>query len=190
MQRVIHDVSDSVSVVSLFEHFPSPATIQALRECDVIVAAVDRLHVRDDLNRFCKRYLIPLIDIGLEIVPGGNATTAVSCIPGRVTKVQPDGPCLRCQGVIDDGKLERERSGRPPGYAGDPRLPDPAVVTLNGIVASIATTEVLQIVTAFAGTQSPNSGWLYNGVTGAVERVEKTFRGCPACCLERGAGDA
>lgn len=190
MERLIHEVSDTASVVSLFEHFPSPATIQALRQCDVIIAAVDRLQVRDDLNRFCKRYLIPLIDIGLEIVPGDNGTTAVASIPGRVTKVQPDGPCLRCQGVVDDMKLERERGGRPPGYAGDPRLPDPAVVTLNGIVASIATTEVLQMVTGFAGARSPNCGWLYDGLTGAVERVEKTFRGCPACCLERGAGDA
>ena len=105
---------------------------------------VDRLQVRDDLNRLCKRYLIPLVDVGLEIVPGEAPTREVTAIAGRVSKVQPDGPCLRCQGVVDDARLERERGGRPAGYAGDPRLPDPAVVTLNGIVASIAATEVLR----------------------------------------------
>ena len=60
---------------------------------------------------------------------------------------------------MDDTKLERERGGRPLGYTGDPRIPNPAVVTLNGIVASIAATEVLQILTGFAGPRSPNCGW-------------------------------
>jgi len=189
MARTIRQISPSATVVTHFEHFPSQETVKALRECDVIIACVDRLQVRDDLNRFCKRYLIPLLDVGLEIFPSKTPRELVSAIPGRVTKVQPDGPCLRCQGVIDDAKLERERGGRPPGYTGDPRLPDPAVVTLNGIVASIATTEVLQIVTGFAAGRSPNCGWLYDGLTGAVDRVEKAFRSCPACSAERGMGD-
>jgi molybdopterin/thiamine biosynthesis adenylyltransferase len=189
MERMVRQVSEAAVVTTIFEHFPSPATIQALRECDVIIACVDRLQVRDDLNRLCKRYLIPLVDIGLEISPGDNAAMTVAAISGRVTKVQPDGPCLRCQGVVDDIKLERERGGRPLGYTGDPRIRNPAVVTLNGIVASIAATEVLQILTGFAGPRSPNCGWLYDGLTGTAERVEKTFRGCPACVHERGAGD-
>jgi molybdopterin-synthase adenylyltransferase len=190
MQRLVHKVAEDATVVAYFEHFPSAATVRALRECDVIVACVDRLQVRDDLNRLCKRYLIPLIDVGLEIVADHTTARTVTAIPGRVTKVQPDGPCLRCQGIVDDAKLERERGGRPPGYTGDPRLPDPAVVTLNGAVASIAATEVLQALTGFAGTNSPNCGWLYDGLTGTVDRVVKTFRGCPACLTERASGDA
>jgi molybdopterin/thiamine biosynthesis adenylyltransferase len=190
MARLIRQVSESASILPLFEQFPSAATIGALGDCDLIIACVDRLQVRDDLNRFCKRYLIPLIDVGLEIFPGDDSGSTVAAITGRVTKVQSDGPCLRCQGVIDDAKLERERGGRPPGYVGDPRLPDPAVVTLNGIVASIATSEALQILTGFAGEHSPNCGWMYDGLTGTVERVTKAFRACPACVAERGMGDA
>ena len=48
---------------------------------------------------------------------------------------------------MDDLKLERERGGQAVGYTGPARVPDPAVVTLNGIVASIAATEVLQVLT-------------------------------------------
>lgn len=190
MECMIREVSDTATVATFFEQFPSSATVEALRQCDVIIACVDRLQVRDDLNRLAKRYLIPLIDVGLEIVPGNVGAGTVTAISGRVTKVQPDGPCLRCQGVIDDLKLERERGGRPLGYTGPVRVPDPAVVTLNGIVASIATTEVLQVITGFAGHDSPNCGWLYDGLTGVVDRAEKPFRGCPACMHERAAGDA
>jgi hypothetical protein len=85
--------------------------------------------------------------------------------------------------------VERQAEGPPPGHLDAAPLPDPAIITLNGVVASIAATEVLQILTGFAGRESPNCGWIYDGVTGAVERVEKRFRGCSVCVHERAAGD-
>jgi molybdopterin/thiamine biosynthesis adenylyltransferase len=188
MVRMVRAIAPEVEVIALPEPFPSERTVAALRECDVIVGCVDRLQVRDDLNRFAKRFLTPMIDIGLEITPN-PADGSIIAIPGRVTKVLADGPCLRCQGVIDDRKLELERGGRPLGYTGTTDIPDPAVVTLNGVVASMGATEVLQIVTGFADGAGPNCGWIFDGLTGQVERVEKPYRGCPACDAERGAGD-
>jgi hypothetical protein len=86
-------------------------------------------------------------------------------------------------------KLIAERGGQPLGYTGSARLPDPAVVTLNGIVASAATTEVLQQLTGFAGPSAPNCGWIYDGLSGTIERVTKPYRACDACSYERGRGD-
>jgi hypothetical protein len=189
MKRLVDTVDDTINVETYPTYFPNRETADALRQCDIIIACVDKLQVRDDLNRLCKRYLIPLLDIGLEIAPGGTGSGTVKAIPGRMTKVLADGPCLRCQGVISDTKLTAERDGQPMGYTGVARIPDPAVVTLNGIVASIASTEVLQLLTGFAGTNSPNCGWMYDGLRGDTERVEKLFRGCSACMTERGKGD-
>lgn len=190
MARMVTMIDDSIDVAAVPEFFPTAATVEALRQCDILVACVDRLQVRDDLNRLAKRYLIPMIDIGIEIVPGPPDAETVSAIPGRVTKVLPDGPCLRCQGIIDDARLKAERDGRPLGYTGAAKIPDPAVVTLNGTVASAAATEVLQLVTGFAGESAPNCGWIYDGLTGTTEPVRKTGKGCEACCYERGLGDA
>ena len=187
--QLVRSVAEAACVTTLAEDFPSREALRALRECDVIVACVDRLQARDQLNRFCKRYLIPLIDLGIEIRLSHDSVPIAASIPGRISKVQPDGPCLRCQGVVDQARLEHERGGRAPAYLENPRLPDPAVITLNGVVASIATTEVLQILTGFAGSDSPNCGWIYDGLTGVVERVQKPFRGCAVCVQERGAGD-
>lgn len=187
--QLVRSVGEAACEATLAEDFPSPAALRALRECDVIVACLDRFRARNELNRFCKRYLIPLLDLGIEIGFSQDGVTATASIPGRISKVQPDGPCLSCQGVVDDARLEDERGGRAPGFSESPRLPDPAVITLNGVVVSIATTEVLQILTGFAGRESPNCGWIYDGVTGEVERVEKRFRGCPVCVRERAAGD-
>ena len=183
-------IDDAIELTVICEYFPTAATVEALRQCDILVACVDRLQVRDDLNRLAKRYLIPMIDIGIEITPGLPGIGTILAIPGRVTKVLPNGPCLRCQGIVDDDRLEAERGGRAVGYAGTADLPDPAVVTLNGTVASAAATEVLQIVTGFAGQRAPNCGWIYDGLAGTTERVLKAGRGCEACLSERGRGDA
>jgi molybdopterin/thiamine biosynthesis adenylyltransferase len=189
LARLVRSIDNSIDVVAINEFFPTASTVEALRRCDVIVACVDKLQVRDDLNRFCKRYLIPLVDVGIEITPSQRIPGAIEAITGRVTKVLPGGPCLRCQGVVDDQKLAAERDGKPLGYTGAAHVPSPAVVTLNGIVASTAATEVLQLFTGFAQSSSPNCGWMYDGLTGVVERVTKPFRGCDACRYERGLGD-
>lgn len=189
MRRLVDSIDEDTRVLTIQDRFPSRETVEALRQCDIIVACVDKLQVRDDLNRLCKRYLIPLLDVGLEITPHSGRTGGIAAIPGRVTKVLSDGPCLRCQGVIDDMKLAAERDGHPMGYSGSARIPDPAVVTLNGIVASMAATEVLQLLTGFAGASAPNCGWIYDGLQGVTERVAKPFRGCPACQAERALGD-
>jgi molybdopterin-synthase adenylyltransferase len=190
MSRMIDSIDNTIHVTFFPEFFPTARTVDALRRCDVLVSCVDKLQVRDDLNRFCKRYLIPMIDIGIEITPDRKDRGTIEAITGRVTKVLPAGPCLRCQGVIDDAKLAAERDGKPIGYAGTAGLPDPAVVTLNGIVASTAATEVLQLLTGYAGDSAPNCGWIYDGLTGEMERVAKSFTQCEACRFERGRGDS
>jgi molybdopterin/thiamine biosynthesis adenylyltransferase len=188
MTRLIRRVNDQATVASFKAWFPSEETVAALRTCDVLVACVDKLRVRDDLNRFAKRFLIPMVDVGLQIHAENTAKGRRFAMPGRVSKVLAHGPCLRCQGIVDDQKLTAERGGLAPGYTGPAGTPDPAVVTLNGIVASIAATEVLQLFTGFAGVAGPNGGWIYDGVDGTVQKVHKDVVGCPACLSERGAG--
>jgi hypothetical protein len=75
------------------------------------------------------------------------------------------------------------------GYAGDPTLPDPAVVTLNGVVASLAATEVIQLVTGFAGPHGPNCGWIFDGFTGTTEKTGKAYSTKRPCEHDRGRGD-
>jgi len=187
MDRLVKIANPAAEVTSFSEFFPSEKTVEALRTCDVVVACVDKLQVRDDLNRFAKRFVIPMVDIGIQIHADRPEVRGLN-IAGRVTKVLADGPCLRCQGIIDDQKIADERGGQAPGYTGPDGIPDPAVVTLNGVVASIAATEVLQLLTGFASGAGPNAGWIYDGMTGALEGVRKSIVGCTACLAERAAG--
>jgi ThiF family protein len=99
MTRMINTIDSSIQVTPYPDFFPTEATVKALRHCDLIVACADHLQVRDDLNRFAKRYLIPMIDVGIEITPGRSHPGAVAAITGRVTKVLPAGPCLAHPGL-------------------------------------------------------------------------------------------
>jgi hypothetical protein len=82
---------------------------------------------------------------------------------------------------VDDAKLWGECDGMPLGYAGTAKIPDAAVVTLNGIIASAAATEIPQLVTGFADDGAPNCGWIYDGLAGVTERIQQTYHGCAAC---------
>jgi hypothetical protein len=81
MRRMVRSIDDCIRLTGIREFFPIPATVETLRRCDVIVACVDRLHVRDDLNRFCKRYLIPMVDVGIEITPDPQDTGVIQAGP-------------------------------------------------------------------------------------------------------------
>ena len=69
MERMVRAIDDRIEVAIFPEFFPTTNTVAGMRQCDVIVACVDGLQVRDDLNRLCKRYLIPMVDVGIEITP-------------------------------------------------------------------------------------------------------------------------
>ncbi|MDA8286468.1 MAG: ThiF family adenylyltransferase [Actinomycetota bacterium] len=71
-KRVINGIDESIEVRAVAERFPSRGTIAALKEADVVVACLDRFDAREDVNAFCRRYLIPLVDVGMTIRSTGE----------------------------------------------------------------------------------------------------------------------
>ena len=105
------------------------------------------------LNELAMAYLLPLIDVGVGIraYRGGIIQAG-----GRVMVVMPDTPCLLCTMQIntriaaEELESDDERSlRRRHGYGQGSNEPEPAVMSLNGTVASIAVTEFLALVTGF-----------------------------------------
>jgi hypothetical protein len=146
----------------------------ALKTCDVIVGAVDSFREREQLERFARRYLIPYIDIGMDVHPIGSAGFLIA---GQVILSMPGAPCLRCCGFITDERLKDE--ARNYGGAGG----RPQVVWPNGVLASTAVGLALQLLTPwFSG--GPAFTYLeYDGNRGTVTvspRVERLKgRACP-----------
>ena len=125
------------------------AALAALSDVDVIVGCVDNDGARLVMSELAAAYLVPYLDIGVGIEGEGPART----IGGRVSFYLPGGPCLACADEIDfdevaeDLESEALRSIRVQrGYARDRRV-EPALMPLNGVVASLGMTEFLAFAT-------------------------------------------
>jgi molybdopterin/thiamine biosynthesis adenylyltransferase len=189
MVRLIRSIDPGIAVEPVDLAFPAPQTMAALKTVDVVIACVDSFSVREQINAFCRRHHLPLIDIGLSIETKDERLVSAH---GQMTVVTPDSACLRCGPLLSDEVLAKERRERPPGYDVDPNAPGaPQVVSMNGALASEAANSALDFVTGYAGGRRGSGWWLYDGRAGTMQRCEPTGRrrGCPACA-EQARGDA
>jgi molybdopterin/thiamine biosynthesis adenylyltransferase len=151
-----------------------------LAEVDFIFGCTDNLASRRLLNRVAAQYLIPYVDAGLDLemfAEGGLRTGG-----GRVTVVLPDGPCLHRAEVLGTGP-EAER-----GYVRGSADPAPAVVSFNGVVASLAVSTFLGILGAYSDNDHARQ-LLYLPLKGRV--MQEPLEGlCPDCAVVVGVGDS
>jgi molybdopterin/thiamine biosynthesis adenylyltransferase len=126
------------------------AALDQLSAADAVFSCVDGHGARLILNRWAYAYLTPVIDVAI-LVSADPAAGTVTGIDGRVTWLGPGTACLLCRGRIDPAAayaeiLEPEERKRlaGEGYVREAETRQPAVVTLTTLVASLATTELLQ----------------------------------------------
>jgi hypothetical protein len=134
-------------VTPIKDNLRSLAAIKALRHCDVAFCCVDGHAARLVLNRWAYWHLAPVIDIGVLV---SSTAGRINGINGRLTWLAPKAACLLCRGRID-GRLahveqldpEERRRLTEQGYAPELPEPEPSIVTYTTLLASIATTELL-----------------------------------------------
>jgi hypothetical protein len=110
---------------------------EALRRCDLVFGCVDSFSERQQLEATCRRHLIPLIDIGLDITVLPNRPPFMG---GQVIVSMPGQPCMRCLGFLNDARLAEEASRY--GGAG----PRPQVIFGNGVLASTAVALAIDLI--------------------------------------------
>jgi molybdopterin/thiamine biosynthesis adenylyltransferase len=133
-ERVIRAINPLANVTPRRMKWQEAVT--TLRRCGVIFGCVDSYRERDELERFSRRFLIPYIDLGMDVheVEGGFS------ISGQTVLSSPGGPCLRCLGIVTDDRIAREAERY--GAAGS----RPQVVWANGVLASLAVGLFVQLV--------------------------------------------
>lgn len=141
----VHQINPTVHVVAREESvLDIDPTVFA--DADVLVCCTDSHGSRSLLNEVAYQFLVPLIDMGIEVIPGASGSRA----GGGVRLIRPDGPCLHCMSVLDTG-LVREDFLSPAerameaqrGYLRGAAVEAPSVISLNGVVASLAAVEIL-----------------------------------------------
>lgn len=128
----------------------------ALRDCDIVFGCVDTYGARDEIERACRRFLIPYIDIGMDVTETQGSPGYV--ISGQMILSVPGAICMRCMGFLNEKVLSEE--ARRYGAAGG----RPQVIWPNGVLASIAVGAFVQLVTPWYNSP-PISYVEYDGNT-------------------------
>lgn len=185
MQRLARRANEHVELVAVRDRFPMPRAADALVGCDVIVSCVDTLHARKDVQEFAWRHAIPVVDIGLTIRP--RTSGAPLRIGGHVAVAIPGGPCLWCMGLLSDEKLAAESGGRGAAYVEGGG--EAQVVSLNGVLASQAVNDVLDLLTGFSGHDHPPDRLVFNGIERSIQGVTSMQNpACATCATALGRG--
>ncbi|MGO6690737.1 ThiF family adenylyltransferase [Rhizobium johnstonii] len=155
----------------------------ALKPCDLVIGGLDKIRAKDELDSFCRRFLIPYIDQGMDVHKLGDRDFLIS---GQVMLSAPGGPCLRCLGIVTEQALEEE--ARAYGDAGG----KPQVVWPNGVLASSAVGIAISLLTPWYG-QTPLSRYLtYDGNTGVMVEGDRLRKWGSKTCAhheDRQVGD-
>jgi hypothetical protein len=127
---------------------------EIVRSSQIVFACVDGYLVRDEIERFTRRFHLPLIDIGMDVLPGNYNDHR---IVGQVILSIPGGPCMRCLGYLRNDLLAAEALKY--GAAGE----NPQVIWPNGVLASTAVGMAVQLLMPWNQNTEPAPYLVYDG---------------------------
>lgn len=186
MAERIRELAPDAEVVTVPASLYSESALRALAETDVMIGCTDDSGSRFALNELSLRFLIPYLDVGSGIRP--------SQFGGRYTFLLPGSGCLTCAQAIDVDEATREL--RPAvcreaevraGYIDGVSERAPAVMSLNGVVASLA---VLEVQAWATGMRPAHEQVLFDGRTGEARKLQfRRHAECSECGQFLAAGD-
>lgn len=188
---MIKSINPLASSIAVHAPLASHGAFSNLKTCDVVFGCLDDDGARFILNEFCLAYSKHYFDLATEISIEGTLSYG-----GRVCFVG-DGPgCLSCLHLLDEDEVRRSlmTEGDKKNAAALYGIPvddlagsGPSVVSINGVVASLAVTEFMLCVT---GIRRPNRLLNYHGSIGRVSAPnEAPAADCYYCGSVRGLGD-
>jgi len=132
-----------------------------LRSCDIIFGCVDGFVQRRELEVAARRYLIPLIDIGMDVQPsiGGQPPR----MGGQVILSMPGDLCMTCMGFLTEQTLAKEAARY--GAVGS----RPQVVWPNGALASTAVSIAVDLLTDWTRSLRRSVYLSYDGNSNAMQ---------------------
>ncbi len=144
-----------------------------LLACDIVFGCVDSFVERRELEICARRYLIPLIDVGMDVhlVQGQPPRMG-----GQVILSMPGDMCMTCLGFLNERSLAMEAAAY--GAAGE----RPQVVWPNGLLASTAVGIAVDLLTDWTQSLRRTVYLSYDGNTNVLQphvRLEYMTGTCP-----------
>ena len=183
-RRMILTIQPTAHVSALPLDLPDAAIVAAVTNATVVIGCFDRETPRLDATDLCSAMGIPYVDLATEVVPEPSGAV----FGGRIVVAGDGTGCVSCLDVLDTRELARERMTEQQRRLNDVVYgverddlggSGPSVVTVNGVVASLAATEIMCLLT---GLRGPARQLTYRGDLGTVGRPRDLGRdNCPFC---------
>lgn len=115
-----------------------------IKQCEYIFSCLDRLDEREQLEMFCRKNHITMIDVGMKVIEG---SAGLYSIHGQVFISRPGELCMRCFDFFNP-------KNNPDGLYGAAG-PKPQVVFSNGILTSNAVNSFVKLISKSYGKSIP-----------------------------------
>lgn len=138
-ERVLKRIIPDADIVKAQKKWQECIDDSKFKECKIIFAGLDDFSNRVQLESFCRRNGIILIDIGMSVKRSGHSYFSM----GQVVLSHPEGPCFKCLDFITDKDLEIEASRY--GAVGIRQQ----VASINGTLANTAVTLGVQLLSSW-----------------------------------------
>lgn len=186
-ERLVKSVEPEAHVQRVPHTLVSDAAYGVVKAADVVFGCFDKEAPRLILTELCAAYGRNYIDVASDVIPGSPPEWG-----GRVCTRWNGAGCLVCLDEMDVDEAGRQLAG-PEGeeqrlaiYGVETTLlrgGGPAVVSVNGVVASLAVTEFMAAVT---GLRDPIPLLTYRGWSGIVSKRADPLPDCYYCGNMRG----
>lgn len=192
-RRMISTIQPTAQVVALPVDLPDDAIAMAVADATVVIGCFDRETPRLEATGLCSTAGVPYVDLATEVV----AASSGAVFGGRLVVASDGNGCVSCLDVLDTRELARERMTDEQRHLNDAVYgvdrdalggSGPSIVTVNSVVASLAATEIMCLLT---GLRPAARQLTYRGDLGTVGRPRETGReDCPFCMRWRAADKA
>ncbi len=188
-KRIVSKIDPKIKVHTAQKSLISREAFNLVKQSDYVFGCLDHDGPRHVLNELTLAYKLQYFDLASEIILLGNTTI----FGGRVCFINGTNGCLYCLGLIDKNEvasfmqnpLAREDTKNLYGMDQDDlNISGPSIVSVNGVIASLAVTEFIANAT---GMRPANSCLVYRGDHGRVTvNLDKGDSECYYCNNIRG----
>jgi molybdopterin/thiamine biosynthesis adenylyltransferase len=181
---MIRAINPEARVTALQADIVDSDVARLISAFDFVFLCTDSHASRAVVNQAAHQYLVPVIDMGVSVTVRDQIVTHVT---GRIQMIAPGLPCLTCTGALD-GKVILREMQTPEQRAADPYVqgvhePQPAIISVNSTVTSLAVTMLLGAVTPVPTRPRHLS---YDGIRGRVSEMAAAIH--PECIVCSTAG--
>lgn len=105
LKRLIHELNPAATVTCIKADILDPVAVDALVSCDLILGCTDSVYARAALGDLSTQYLIPVIDMAVQMgAENGRLTDQV----GEIARYMPGLPCPWCRNRVSSAAIRAE----------------------------------------------------------------------------------